>query len=72
MNEKNYFFLKALSTDDVDAIIISETSTADDITAAINQVKNDIPDYQWPDIVNGLPDDCEIISKWDNVENIYY
>lgn len=35
MNEKNYFFLKALSTDDVDAIIISETSTADDITAAI-------------------------------------
>lgn len=72
MNKKNYFFLKALSTDDVDAIIISETSTSDDITAAINKVKNDIPDYQWPDIVNGLPDDCEIISKWDNVENIYY
>lgn len=68
---KSYFFLKDLAEGCVDAVIIAKTSTAEDIKEAIMKAKEN-PEYQWEDLVNTLPDDCEIVDKWSGIEEIYY
>lgn len=70
--DKSYFFLKDLSEGCVDAIITAKTSTAEKIAEAINVAKANNSTYEWDDIVDALPDDCEIVSKWDGIEDIWY
>ena len=68
---KKIFLLKDLSEDSVDAVIIAETSTEEEIESAICKAKEK-DDYQWEDLVEALPDDCQIYDKWADLKNIYY
>lgn len=67
---KKVYFLKDLGEDCVDAVIIATTSTLEEIQDAIYKAKEN-DDYTWDDLVDALPDDCEIYNKW-NSEVIYY
>lgn len=64
------YFLKDLCEDCIDAIIIAETSTKEDIEKAIEKSKQ-VDEYQWDDLVEALPDDCTIYDKWSN-DIVYY
>ena len=64
------FLLKDMEEKTVDAVIISKTSTAKEIQIAVDKAKK-IKNYHWGDIVNALPDDCEI--AWSSeLETILY
>lgn len=67
---KRIYFLKDMSEDCVDAVIIATKSTKDEIENAIDNAKQ-IDDYTWDDITEALPEDCEIYDIW-NEEEIYY
>lgn len=70
--KKNFYFLRDISDNLVDAVITSTTSTAKDITESINKVKEN-DDYDWHNIIDSLPADCEIYDRWsNNIQNIYY
>lgn len=64
------FLLKDMEERTIDAVIISKTSTAEEIQSAIDRAR-EIEDYQWDDIVEALPDDCEIISSSEMKTVIY-
>lgn len=68
------FYLIDLCDDDVDGIIISETSTKENIQIAIDSVKQKFEgDWEWEDILEGLPEDCTVYSSWEGeVEKVYY
>lgn len=66
----NIFFLKDMSEDCVDAVIIAKTSTKEEIENAIKSAKQ-IGNYTWEDIIDALPYDCEIYDRWSS-ETIYY
>lgn len=57
------YFLKDVCEDCVDAVIIAKTSTKEDIEKAIIKSK-ERPDYTWEDLINALPDDCEVYDRW--------
>lgn len=69
------FLLKDLCEDCVDAVIISKNDniTAQEIQNGIDKMKA-VTDYdwQWNDIVESLPQDCEIYDKWQDLETITY
>ena len=64
------YFLKDMSDNSIDAVIISETSTKEDIENAIAKSKES-PGYTWEDLVNALPNDCEIHDRWSH-DIVYY
>lgn len=69
------FLLKNLCEDCVDAVIISkgDNTTSQEIQKCIDKMKEDkFCDWQWDDIVNSLPQDCEIYDKWQDLEYIIY
>lgn len=56
----------------VDAVIVSNVSTTQDIENAIERARAN-PDYQWEDLLNELPKDCTVYDKWfGGLETIYY
>jgi hypothetical protein len=63
--------LKDLSEDCVDAVIVANTSTTEDIENAISKAKEN-PDYQWDDLLKSLPSDCILYDKWNDLETVYY
>ena len=63
-------FLKDLSEGTVDAVIITKTSTVADVETAIAKAKEK-DDYQWEDLLEALPDDCEVIDGW-SADIVYY
>ena len=67
---KGIYFLTDMSEDCVDAVIIAEMSTKEDIEKAITEAKQK-EDYSWDNILEALPEDCEIYDRW-NSEKIYY
>lgn len=67
---KNIYFLNEASDDYIDAVIIAQVSTRQQIEDAISKAK-EVENYTWEDIVNSLPSDCEIHDRWSN-EIIYY
>lgn len=67
---KRIYFLKDMSENCVDAVIIATKSSKKEIEEAIVKSKQN-DDYTWDDIVKALPDDCEIYDRW-NEEEIYY
>ena len=69
--KKKFYFLKDLADGSTDAVIIAKASTAEEIAEAIKKTKKK-DNYEWDDIVDALPEDCEIYDKWSDVENIYY
>ena len=70
------YFLKDLCEDCVDAVIISKNDnmTAENIQKNIDKMKKQKEyDWQWEDIVESLPQDCEIYDRWqDDVGIITY
>ena len=69
------YFLKDLSEDYIDAVIISKNDniTAKDIQKNIDKMKEQNEhDWQWEDIVNCLPQGCEFYDRWQNNEFITY
>lgn len=67
---KRVYFLKEISEGCIDAVIIATKSTKKEIEKAISKAKRNNA-YTWDDIVEALPDDCEIYDKW-NEEEICY
>lgn len=63
-------FLKDLATGDVDAVILTKTSSKSDVERAIFKAKEK-DDYQWEDLLEALPDDCEVIESWSS-DIVYY
>ena len=67
------YFLKDLSEDCVDAVIIAKESSRIKIEESIMRAKQKHEDdYQWEHLVSELPSDCEIYDKWTHIESIYY
>lgn len=69
------FLLKDLYGDCVDAVIVAKNDniTAEEIQNSIDETKEKYGgDWQWDNIVNGLPKDCEIYDKWGDLETVTY
>lgn len=69
------FLLKDLCEDCVDAVIISQNNniTAQEIQESINNTKaKNLHDWTWEDIVDNLPQCCEIYDRWQDLETITY
>lgn len=70
------FLLKDWCEDCVDAVIVSKNDnmTAENIQKNIDKMKEQKEyDWQWEDIVESLPQDCEIYTRWqDDVGIITY
>ena len=66
------FLLKDISDSKVDAVILSKTSTKEDIENAIITAKQS-DDWSWDDILRELPADCEIYDVWSgNLDEVFY
>ena len=68
---QKYVVLKDMCEDRADAIILYETSTVEEIQRCIDEMKKNIPDYQWEDLVDCLPEDCVIYEIF-GTEKVYY
>jgi hypothetical protein len=64
--------LKDLEENNVDAVIITETSTADEVQLYIDRMKKDNDMYDFEDLLNCLPNDCVIYHRWEILEEVYY
>lgn len=72
MNVGKMFFLKDVVEDTVDGVIISNTSTKEDIQIAIDSVRSN-ENWNWEDIEEALPEDCKIYTLWSGeIENVWY
>jgi len=69
---ENIILLKSLSNDDVNVIIISETTSGDDIQKIIDEVKAENEEWQCDDVLDRLPDDCKAYTTWGCTETIYW
>ena len=57
--------LKDLVSDDMDAIVTSETTTREEIQIIIDTVKSELEDeWQTEDIIERLPKDCKVYTTW--------
>lgn len=66
----NYYLLTDVSEETVDAIFISKTTTVEEIETSIQRIRETKDDdYQLEDLLEGLPDDVEVIS---DISKIYY
>lgn len=67
------FLLNDLETGETDAVIIAESSTVDQIQKAIVGAKAEKEsEWQWEDVEAALPEDCEIVSRWSDLEIVVY
>ena len=65
--------LEDYENDKVDAVIISETNTKEDINCIITQVKANNPEnWTIDDIIEALPNDCEVWTRWQDLGIAYY
>lgn len=57
--------LNDLESGSTDAVILSETSTAEDIQNAIAEAKAEKEgEWQFEDLIEALPSDCTVYSRW--------
>lgn len=68
---QKYVVLQELCEDTVDGIILYETSTAEEIQRCIDEMKENIPDYQWGDLIDCLPKDCVVYETF-GIKKVYY
>lgn len=69
------FLLKDLCEDCVDAVIVAKNDniTAEEIQNSIDETKERCGgDWQWVDMVDSLPKDCEIYNRWGDLETVTY
>lgn len=65
--------LKDISEGTVDAVIVTNVTSAKEIEERIQRVKEEKEgDWQWEDIVGCLPLDCVVYDRWNNQEVAYY
>lgn len=69
--KQNIFFLSDIDENNIDAVIISSTSTKSDIEKAIHNVKLSVEDYTLDNIIENLPSDCKLYHRWSS-ETVYY
>ena len=63
--------LNDLETGETDAVIVSETSSSEEIQTCINNAKAEKEDdWQFEDLVDSLPEDCHIYTQWGKKLNI--
>ena len=67
-------FLKDVQTAETDAVIVTETSTGEDVIRAIDRVKfGNSTGWTLDDIWEALPKDCKVYSRFDSeVGTVYY
>lgn len=71
MEELKVLFLKDFEEGTIDGVILAKKSTMEDIQEVIDNVKMEVENYDWTDIEQALPDDCELL--WvNNGEVVYY
>ena len=67
------FTLRDSINSDVDAIIITQTTDRDELQDIIDEVKANNDDWQFADIENALPEDCEVYAAWaDEFNSVWY
>lgn len=65
--------LKDIDDGTVDAVIVTNVTSAKEIEERIQRVKEEKEgDYQWEDIVSCLPSDCVMYDRWSSLEVAYY
>jgi len=68
----NMILLKDLSSDRLDAVIMTQTTTADEIQKIIDEVKGNKIDWEVDDVYDVLPGDCQIYTADFSSETIYW
>ena len=69
---ENFVWLKDIAEDCIDAIIIYPSNmTIKDIQKSIDEAKEQ-DYYTWEDILDFLPDGCEIYDRWSYPDVIWY
>lgn len=68
----NIVLLKDLEENNVDAVILAKISTADEIQLCIDRMKKDNDMYDFEDLLNCLPKDCDVYHRWEILEEVYY
>ena len=57
----------------VDAVILTRETTVDDVQEIIYNVKENNDEWQFDDIVDALPGDCDVYAAWSNdFNNVWY
>ncbi len=47
-----------------DAVIVTKETTAEEVEDIIYKVKESDSEWQFDDIINNLPEDCKVFSRW--------
>lgn len=70
----NIILLKDIEDGNVDAIIKTKTTTAEEIQNIIDKVKSEVEDWTDEDIFNALPEDCKAkrVPTYDNEVSVWY
>lgn len=72
----NIVLLKDLEENNVDAVIVAETSTTEEIKSSIKKMRIDFwakdEDWEWDDLLECLPKDCTVYDRWGKLGEIYY
>ena len=62
------FLIRDYENSNVDLVIQTKTTTMSEIETIISDVKNTAPDsYTLDDLIESLPEDCEILLDYENV-----
>ena len=69
-DNKIYTVLTDIESEEIDALIISETTSSDEIENLMLKAREKMEnDYQWEDFIVTLPKDCYVIT---DLNIIYY
>ena len=70
----NVILLRDLEDGCVDGVITSFETTTEELQEIIREVRNK-EDFQWDDLIDSLPKDCTLYSRWTELKElpeIYY
>lgn len=69
----NITVLKDLESGETDAIILSNTTTKEEIETKISDAKEKFGmEWNWENLVDALPSDCSIYDKWSRSFEVAY
>ncbi len=77
IRDANFFLLRDLESNEIDAILCSTKTTKEEIDDIISKMKeNNKLDCGYEDIIKSLPSDVKIVAGWNKCHNkdlnIYY
>lgn len=67
----NLITIEDCNDGEIYGIVLSQTSTEDDIQEIIYEIKNEINDYSTGDLINRLPYDCAYYSLNKDTRSAY-